>query len=934
MVKSSQSKKVKIGHLNVRSLFTGFEEFSDLVLNNNFDIMCVSETWLNKDLPSDIVSIPNYSFFRKDRLSRGGGVGIYVRNNLNTVQVLNDSESIEGVEHIWIELKTGADRVLIGVIYRAPSNNINHFLEYLDNLVSYITPQFQNILILGDLNVDQLYNNPVSQCMTSYDFQQLIKEPTRITNTSQKIIDVIFANNYNLVIDSGTINAEAISDHSVVFCELNMFVPRPEPIFISYRNFKNFNKREFDEDLNNIPWENILYLNNIEDKIELLNSYILELFDTHAPYITSRISKPYAPWLTHNLKQMMKQRDKALSKYKRTKSTDDHTYYKQMRNLVTNAVTKEKAAYLTFQQNNVNKKELWKSIKYLNMKKRTVTDIPNDLKHPNNLNDYFLSVFSPPNNCLDKTNFYKSNKHDNNFKFTFRLATIEEVKSEIYNLKSNAYGKDNICAKMLQLCLPAVCPYVTHIVNCCLETGYYPEMWKISLVKPLPKTANPQAYNELRPISILPTMSKIVERIINVQMYDYVTENNILSDLQSGFRKQYSTSTLLLNVTDNIIRDLDNGLATALILLDFSKAFDTLDHALLLSKLQYYGFDPISINFFESYLGNRRQQVVIDNTYSEIALVTSGVPQGSVLGPILFLIYTADIFNVVKYSEIQAFADDTQLSFSFKPHLVDIACTRINHDLESLSEYSRSHNLKLNTNKCNVIIFTPKRLENFVKMHLRLMIDDEPIRVVNSAKNLGVIFDCRLRFEEYVSLLVKKAYLALKLLYKNIKLIHFNLRKKLIESLVLPILNYGITLYYPCLDAITQCRLQKIQNCCCRFVFGLRKYDRVSAKIHQVGWLKLDNVYKYHMSVIVKRILSSSSPPYLREKISFRRDLHNVNVRHVDQISLPRFYSAIFSRSFTYNTAKIYNSLDDTLKNLPLNSFRKKVKQTLLASQS
>lgn len=419
------------------------------------------------------------------------------------------------------------------------------------------------------------------------------------------------------------------------------------------------------------------------------------------------------------------------------------------------------------------------------------------------------------------------------------------MKHVIYNLKSNAYGSDSICAKMLQLCLPTICPYITHIVNCCLETGYFPDIWKTSLVKPLPKTNNPEAYNELRPISILPTMSKIIERIIITQMFDYVTGNNIISDRQSGFRKGYSTSTLLLNITDNIIRSLDNGIATALVLLDFSKAFDTLDHDLLFAKLEYYGFDTTSILFFKCYLKNRRQKVVIDNAYSEIGFVTSGVPQGSVLGPILFLIYTADIFNVVKHSEIQAFADDTQLSYSFEPNTIDVACTHINLDLKSLSAYSNAHNLKLNTSKCNVIIFCPKRSNELVKTHLKLLIYDEPIKIVNSVKNLGVIFDCRLRFEEYVALLVKKAYLALKLLYSNIKLINFELRKKLTETLVLPILNYGITLYYPCLDQITKYRLQKIQNCCCRFVFGLRKYDRVSEKINQLRWLKLENIYIY-----------------------------------------------------------------------------------------
>lgn len=929
----AQIKNLKIGHLNARSLFTGFHELVNLIEENDFHVMCISETWLNENIPNNVIDIPNYSLFRKDRLSRGGGVGIYIRHNLKVTQILSDFGSIEGIEHLWIKIKVDKIYFLIGVIYRSPSNNVNLFIEFLDNIISHTTPQFENIIILGDLNVDHCYDNLVNQCMISYDFQQLITEHTRVTNASHSIIDVIYTNCRNLLLNSGTLDSYDISDHQAIFCELKCSIPVQEPFFVTYRDFKNFIFNDFNEDLCAIPWDNILYINDIDDKLNLLNNYILTLFDKHAPLKTSRISKPYAPWITTSIKDMMKTRNKALQKYKRTKDPNDHNFYKELRNLVISALRREKAAYLSHQLKNPNNKELWKSIRILNIKQKSLTEIPQQLKNVNDINNYFLSVFSPVNNCPNTTNYYATNKFNNNISFSFRLATVEDIKTIILDLKSNAYGIDQICARMLQYCSPVICPYITHIINCCLLSGYFPDIWKSSVIRPLPKINNPSTFNELRPISILPALSKVLEKFLNIQMFDYVINNNIVSDKQSGFRKGYSTTSLLLNVTDHIIRSLDIGLATALVLLDFSKAFDTLDHCLLCAKLNYFGFDDRSVQFFNSYLSNRRQRVVIDELSSDSGYVTSGVPQGSILGPLLFLIYTSDIFNVVKFSNIQAFADDTQIYYSFDPTNVILAGEYINKDLCALHDYSVRHNLKLNGTKCNALIFCNKPSETLISNNLKLVIQNQTLNIIKSGKNLGIIFDSKLKFQEYVSLIVKRSYIALKLLYCNASILNFKVRKKLTETLVLSILNYGITLYFPCLDNITQHRLQKIQNCCCRFVFGLRKFDRVSSKINELGWLKIGNLYKYHMSVFVYRILSTSSPSYLREKLIFRYNVHCVNIRNSNELTIPRFHLTMFKRSFTYNSAEVYNNINSNLKSLSLNSFRVKIKNMYLTQQ-
>lgn len=926
-------KSIKIGHLNARSLGTGFDFFTGVVLSSSFDIMCVSETWLNDNLPSDYFSIPNYRVFRHDRHTRGGGVCIYARDIFDCKIVMDDFATTIGAEYLWLQIKTFRQIFLLGVVYRVSTCPMNNFIQNLEDILSFVLPQYDIVALLGDVNVDHTYDNIVAQTMQNYNFSQLISEPTRITKTSSTIIDIIYINKSDFVGHAGTINTDLISDHRAVFCELNLSVPKAIPKIITYRNFKYFNRHLFIHDLQLINWDTIYYLNDINTKISFLYNNILNLFDKHAPYTSSRITKPYAPWITSTIKDLQKIRNRALSKYKKSKSMGDWSYYKFLRNYTLGAIRREKKAFLDKQMSDPNKKLLWNSLNNLHIKKRQDTNIPGNLCNPDDINKYFLSVFTPYNNCPASCDWYNSRKYNPDISFSLKMALVSEVHDLLFSLKSHAFGFDNVNAKMLQLCSPALDNHLTHILNCCLEMGYFPDIWKISVVKPLPKIKIPVSYSDLRPISLISTLSKILERIIYNQLMSYVNENNILSCQQSGFRKGYSTTSVLACITDNVMRSLDRGDAVALVLLDFSKAFDTLDQALLCSKLNYYGLDAISVDFFKSYFRQRSQIVSLDDRRSQVGLVTSGVPQGSILGPLLFLIYTSDIFSTAIYSNISAYADDTQIYLSFNGD-IPAAANKLNSDLESISRYANENNLKLNPNKCSVIYFSPKNLKTKVQTQLALFVDGQSIEVVSVAKNLGLFIDSSLRFREHVATLVQKSYASLRLLYSNISIINFKLRKKLTEVLVLSILNYSSIVYFPCLDKFTQYRLQKIQNSCCRFIFGLRKYDRVSKRINQLGWLTVENTFKLNFSVFIENLMHTSSPFYLREKLVFRGEMHNTNIRYPNNLTIPRFRTVLFTRSFTYCSYSIYNKFNIKFKNLSLNEFRKKLKSLLLSAQT
>lgn len=923
---------LKVGHLNVRSLFTGFDHLSNLITDNNFNIMCVTETWLNSSISSDAVLINGYNFFRKDREGRGGGVGVYVQHDLFCKIVFSDFTSIEGVDHLLFEIKFKKIKFLFCVIYRAPSSNIPNFINSMDNLLSFVTPQYENICILGDINIDQSMQNIFSNCLSNYDFDSHIHEPTRITGTSQSSIDVIFSNCKDLIISSGTVNADLISDHHLVYCTVNLCLPKTTPKMVTYRSFKNFNNESFLCDLQSIPWNDIFYLNDLEEKIKFLSTNILYIFDKHAPLVRARITKPYAPWVTENVKKLMKERQIALSIYKKSRNVRDWIYYKELRNLTLSAIRHEKSAYLAFHQNR-STKELWGAVNRLNIKRKNMPDIPPHLRNVNEINSYFSSVFSPPNNCPDSVHYFLSNTFDENAYFHFKLGSIEEITSIIMSLKSNAEGCDNISALMLKYCLPTISLHITHVINCCLEVGYFPTSWKRSLVKPLPKVNNPQEHKDLRPITIIPALSKVLEKLIKVQLYDYISECNIISNFQSGFRKGFSTTSALADVSQNILSALDKNDAAVLILLDFSKAFDTLDHELLCAKLSFYGFDKIAVDFFKSYLTNRSQTVLLNEELSNICPITSGVPQGSVLGPVLFLIYTADMIQHINYGKVQCYADDTQLFYNFPSENTIMTCNLINTDLDSIHNYANQNNLKLNAAKSAVLCFTPSRARDYTKANLKVAINGQYLPVLDKAKNLGLIFDNRMRFTEHVTVLLKKAYYALKMLYCNISILNFKVRKKLCESLVLPILNYCNIVYFSCLDKLTQYRLQKMQNSCCRFVFKMKKYSHVSAKLNELKWLRLENLYTYNMSVFAHNLLLTSSPPYLYEKFTFRREIQNGNLRYAHKLTIPKYSTTLFRRSFVYNAISIYNNIDDQLKKTSVNKFRKTVKTHFLGLQ-
>lgn len=927
---------LSLAHINVRSLTNNFLGFKEFILQEDYDIVGLSETWLSEMISSDVVQVNNYNFIRKDRASRGGGVGLYLKSYLK-YEILQASSSKE-LEQLWVKIYVRKKSILIGVVYRPPDGNLINFLNDFEDSLCNFRVICDDIFCLGDLNINFLDLNCSKtrlfmDCIESFNLKQIISTPTRITRSSSTLLDIIIVSNDAEVASCGAHVLPNVSDHSLVYCQMAVEKHKSGPYYQKIRNLKYIDMQFLNSLLIITPFDDIFVIPDINEKVKYFNNLLITLYDTIAPVKTVKIMKRNPPWLTQNVRFMIKLRDNALNKYKRTNNPIHFDYYKSLRNQTNIVIRNEKKFYIEHRCQ-VNKgKEVWNKLRELNIyNKSKINPIPEVLKNPNDINNFFLR-HSLNNNIINREllDYYNKN-YKTNFDDTFSFSIVTEniVYKYLLEIKSKSSGADNINIDMLLLCCPYILSFLTHIINTCLSSNVFPDEWKIAKILPLPKKRDPVEYNDLRPISILPVLSKLLEKIMYAQIIIHVNKYNVLPSYQSGFRTKHSCATALLTILDDILEATDRGESTALILIDYSKAFDTINHHLLFAILHFVGFSQEAIYLITCYLTNRQQYVEIGPDKSNLANIGCGVPQGSILGPLLFCIYTCNITACLKYCKPHLYADDTQVYFSFLPNRTRSAETCINEDLDRLVTISENHNLHINNDKSSLMIFGKSK--NLVANDINISIKNNKLVNTDVAKNLGVILDTDLRFKKHISKCTQKAFSNLKSLYPHRHLLSQKLKIQLTDSLVLSHFNYCDTVYDSCLDKNDIYRIERIQKACLRFIYGIKKYCPVSYKLIEAKWLSMSLRRKLHSISLYHSILIHKSPQYLHNKIKYRSDVHNLNLRFRGLISPPPHRSTMYRRSFSFNIYFHYNKVPNYLKSLGISSFKNKFKEHLFNS--
>lgn len=940
--KINDAKPLRVSHVNIRSINNCFDEFVNFVEDKDFDLIALSETWLTSEFPSFLVSLPHYTIVRADRLTRGGGVCFYVRNNLKYKLIAMDYITNNQLEQLWITIKANKRRIAVGVIYKAPLTSISCFQE-LESVLSNICLEHESIILMGDTNVDFLkpypQTNVLKSILESFNLKQIVNQPTRITDSSATLIDIICVSNDTTVNKCGTLDLLDMTDHRMVFCEIMDPVNKLPLKTITYRNFKYFDLTKFSQDAQSINWNEIVNIPDMSSKVNYLNDAIITLLNTHAPICTINVRRNKLPYITDTIKYMIQLKNKAYGKFLLSKSKNDYKYYKDLRNYVTLAIKNEKVAYFKYQLNidKKNPKKLWQLFANNNVHVKPKNEISPELVDVNNINNFFLQSVNYPQVDINKINtFLESRYPPVEDEFIFHTVTPDEVLKCVYSLKSEAVGIDGINLKMLKYVLPFCLNIVTHILNVSLQEDHFPDLWKNSLVTPLPKVSVATELSELRPVSVLPTMSKVLELIVHSQLSEHIRKFNILPPIQSGFRQKHSTTTALMKISNDIARNIDNSEVTYLVLLDYSKAFDVINIELLVAKLHYYGCDLHTLNWFRSYLTGRNQQVIINGVVSNRLPVTHGVPQGSILGPLLFSIFTSDLPSILTPECcIHMYADDTQLYMSSALHSVDSTITKLNVNLSLVYQWSSENGLILNPKKSAALCIGTSAAcakESHYR-HTDLKLWDCTIKIGGVAKNLGVTIDNTLSFEKHVNKKCSLCYFKLKSLYKFKYILPSDTKWNLVNSLVLSNLDYCSPVYYNFLSAALKNRLQVIQNCCLRFAYNINRRDHVTPFYISLGILKICGRFELQFSLMVFNVIKSKSPNYLYSLLIERSSVHDLQLRNTNLLTIPKHNTVKFEASFEYTASRIFNKYYSLFCDSSTHSLRNKIKDRLLINQ-
>ena len=597
-----------------------------------------------------------------------------------------------------------------------------------------------------------------------------------------------------------------------------------------------------------------------------------------------------------------------------------------------NEIRQTKATYYKneFYDNEKNPKKTWHLINQLTSRKTNGPSIKEIslggtlISEPQQLSEEFNNHFASigpdlaakiPCNTASHSyrDYIKCQKPSDDFKLM--PTTPSKILSLLSKLcKSKSTGLDNISVRLLRECPDLIADSLCLIFNRSINTGTH-EL-KCAKVLPLFKQGERINMNNYRPISIIPIVAKVFERIVYDQAYTFLASNNLLSHCQSGFRSLHSRSTVtaLLEATNDWAFNIDRSNVNAIVFLDFKKAFDTVDHEILLSKLKLYGFGASANQWFKSYLSNRRQKCLVNGHLSNSRSLLCGIPQGTILGPLLFLIYINDLPNCLVHSKPRMYADDTHITFSSNNTNDINRC--LNEDLENVSEWLIANKLTLNQSKTEFMVIGSRPKLSTLNSPISLEIDGISVEQVPHTKSLGVHIDQNLSWDEHINKLIKKIASGVGALKRIRTFVPATTLQYIFNSLIQPHFDYCCVVWDKCSKTFAD-KLQKLQNRAAR-VLTYSCYDASAYPlIHQLGWKKLETQRKIKKAIMVHKSLHDLTPEYLQSMFVYRSSVkvNDYDIRNTEgKLVIPKPRTNYLKDSFSYDGAVLWNSLPVELR--------------------
>ena len=834
-----------IVHYNIQSISSKIDLIGSEL--RNFNIICLTETWLNQNTPDDSLKINEFKLYRKDRQADNyGGVCVYIKENIHSRR-RTDLE-LPNIECIWVEVNFHNKKFLLGTFYRPPSSSAQT-LSYIEDSISLaIDSNIKDVFITGDFNLDIIKattNQKINNICQYFNLYQLIEEPTHFTETSSSIIDLVFTSNKNNILSSRVGDPfleQNVRYHCPVYFVLNFHKYIAPALNRHIWLYDRGNYLSFAQDIMETNWET-LENNNIDIYAQNVTNEISKLAKKHIPNKTVKIRQSDPSWLTSEIKKMIRKRKRLYKQYKRSKCPADFENYKHLRNKTITEIRKSKQLEIDklaakLRNNDIKPKDWWKTLKHF-IKPEHSTSLP-PLHHDDAvfteepdkaslLNDFFVGQTN-----LDESQASLPSDTptpDNNLNSI--STSPSDVASTLKSLQlGKATGPDAINNRILkELATPLSFP-LSDLFNFSLATGKVPQMWKEANVTPIFKKEDPSVVSNYRPISLLSAVGKVLEKIVHKHLFNFVREHDLLSALQSGFIPGDSTVNQLIDIYNTFCKSLDEGKEVRAVFCDISKAFDRVWHKGLIFKLESIGVSDSLLRWFSDYLVERKQRVVLPGAASSWKNIKAGVPQGSILGPLLILIYINDIVEDF-HSSIRLFADDTSLYIIVDNPL--LAANSLKADLTNLHTWASKWLVTFNPSKSESIIFSRKHNR---PIHPPLNMAQQVINEVTSHKHLGLVFSNDCNWHEHIDYIKTKAWFRINIMRK----LKFLLDRKSLEtiyiSFIRPLLEYANVVWDNCTQYESD-ELEKIQNEAARIVTGATKLVSLQSLYIDTGWESL-----------------------------------------------------------------------------------------------
>ena len=901
--------------MNFQSIYSKRAEFWSILDATKPDVIFGCETWLKSSITNGEIFPPGYDIYRRDRKDGYGGVLLAVHSSLNNHQIIIQPET----ELVAAKIINDKQTIILASLYR-PTNNDLLYMESLNNATSQLCQLNPGaaVWIAGDINLPDINWESYSICSHQYKrainetflnlldttgLEQMVDFPTRGDNT----LDVILTNRPTLTNRCSPL--PGLSDHDMVFMDADARASRRKP---TRRRILLWKRADLDTIRSRVHQMSEDYTTKITTSTpveDLANALQLELDKIIDECVPSKLSSTRVnqPWFNSETKRILRRKSRSFQKARRTNKARDWNRFKRLKKeaqkVCRNTYNRYIHDIIHSEPADGRNKKLGALVKAKRSDQMGVAPLKeggflhSDPKTKANiLNRQFTSVFSSDNGApLPDLGVSNHPTMDN------ISVSVNGVIKLLKNLKSfAASGPDGIPTMLLKQTAEEIAPAVTLLFQASINQGKVPTQWKKAHIVPLFKKGSRSDAANYRPISLTSVLCKLCEHIIHCAVIQHLTDNNILSDAQHGFRKRRSCESQLICMLDDLTKGLDNKSQIDMVLLDYEKDFDKVSHRHLLKKVQHYGVSGVTLEWISDFLHSRTQSVLVDDQKSSESIVSSGVPQGSVLGPLLFLIYINDLPDCITSSTtVRLFADD---SVVYRQITSTDDAESLQKDLDALQDWESKWLMHFNATKCQVVQVTNKR----TTIPASYSIHGHVLEVTNSAKYLGVHIDSKLSFNTHVDTISKKAKCTKAFFSRNLSHTSQKVKEAVYTTFIRPTVEFAASSWDPHTQRNTK-KIEQVQRSSARFVMGdHRRTSSVTAMLNHLDWPSLEE-RRYHsrlqmMYKIRNNLVDIPWRSYLTELSTSTRG-------HSSRFTIPHTNSSVYASSYFPRTIRDWNNL-------------------------